>query len=90
MRRMCLAIAASVAATSLATSADAVVMFNGISLNGVSTNFISYNGQPLGGLPTVGASVGAKHAGPCAAAAKIVPLAVEAVILSTDETVDLR
>ena len=88
MRRMCLAIAASVAATSLATSADAVVMFNGIS--GVSTNFISFNGQPLGGLPTAGASVGAKHAGPCAAAAKTVPLAVKAVILPTGETVDLR
>ena len=90
MLRISLAVAASVAAMSLATSADARIMFNGISLNGASTNFISFNGQPLGGLPTAGASVGAKHAGPCAAAAKTVPLAVKAVILPTGETVDLR
>ena len=90
MFRISLAVAASVAAMSLATSADALIMFNGISLNGASTNIISFNGQPLTGLPTIGASVGGKHADPRATVAKTVPLAVEAVILPTGETVDLR
>jgi hypothetical protein len=90
MFRISLAVAASVAAMSLATSADALIMVNGMSLNGASTNVISFNGQPLAGLPTVGALAGAKDADPRAAVAKTEPLAVEAVILPTGETVDLR
>ena len=86
MFRISLAVVASVAAMSLATSADALIMFNGMSLNGASTNVISFNGQPLAGLPTVGAL----DADPRAAAAKTAPLAVETVILPTGETVDLR
>lgn len=85
MLRMSLAAAASVAAMSLATGADAIIMFNG-----VSANLISFNGQPLAGHVADGALDGAKDADPRSAGAEITPLAVEAVTLPTGETVDLR
>ena len=90
MFRISLAVAASVAAMSLATSADALLMFNGMSLNGASTNVVSFNGPPLAGQATDGSLAGAKDAGPRSATAETAPLAVEAVILPTGETVDLR
>jgi hypothetical protein len=85
MLRMSLAVAASVAAMSLATGADAFIIFNG-----VSTNLISYNGPPLAGQATDGALAGAKDADPRSTTAEITLLAVEVVILPTGETVDLR
>ena len=74
MLRISVAAVVAVMAMSFATSADAYISLNG----------------PLAGPATDSSLPGAKDAGARAAAAKTVPLAVEAVILPTGETVDLR
>jgi hypothetical protein len=100
MLRTSFAAAVAVMAMSFATSADAYIAFNGtysniivlniVAFNGCQMQGVSMNGHPLASRPTVGALADAKDADPRAAAAETVRLAVEAVILPTGETVDLR
>ena len=90
MLRTSLAATVAITAMSFATSADAYIIFNGtysnfVAFNGCQMQGVSMNGQPLAGQATDGALAGAKDADP-----RAVPLAVEAVILPTGETIDLR
>ena len=93
-------LAVAVLAMSFATSADAyitlnstysnLVTFNIVGFNGCQMQGVSMNGHLLAGQATDSALVGAKDADPRSTTAEIAPLAVEAVILPTGETVDLR
>jgi hypothetical protein len=88
-------LAAAVTAMSFATSADAyislnstysnIVTFNIAGFNGCQMQGVSMNGQSLAGQATDDVLAGAKDADP-----RAVPLAVEAVILPTGETMALR
>ena len=100
MLRTSLAAAVAITAMSFATSADAYITYNGtysnyvtlniVGFNGCQVQGVSMNGHPRAGQATDGGLAGAKDADRCSTTAEIAPLAAEAVILPTGETVDLR